>query len=229
MTKLFSQQAPYLFDKTAEEESEEERIRNFGQWILEGSKPGSAAAAVYVTHRVLPLNNANYGRIAAQAIATAEYFWKHFDALKKALASRVNLVMPFEPDCNLVAFTLNPKGNHSLDTLNQFARRLYEKLKPETQRPVQVNEFIGSHTLMLRDQMHPDLAAKLRRELESHAFTEDASDADTHASSLFIFRHTLMNPWLLKETDGKNYIDRYFEFLHRVVLEELEAISSLST
>jgi len=40
------------------------------------------------------------------------------------------------------------------------------------------------------------------------------TDPDAQADGLFVFRHTLMNPWLM-ETDenGQNYIDRYLVYL----------------
>ncbi|MCU7376013.1 pyridoxal-dependent decarboxylase [Paucibacter sp. O1-1] len=50
------------------------QFRKLGRYILEGSKSGAAAAAVYVTHSVLPLDYTQFGRITAETIHSAEAF-----------------------------------------------------------------------------------------------------------------------------------------------------------
>ncbi len=36
-----------------------------------------------------------------------------------------------------------------------------------------------------------------------------------------ILRHTLMNPWLSSENEGKNYLDKYCEYLKQVALDKV--------
>src|SRR5699024_3761703 len=60
-----------------------QRYRGLGQFIPEGSKAGAAAA--YVTHRVLPLDHAHFGRLPRATIQAAEAFHDHVRELAAAL------------------------------------------------------------------------------------------------------------------------------------------------
>ncbi|MEM8884311.1 MAG: pyridoxal-dependent decarboxylase, partial [Planctomycetota bacterium] len=67
---FITQKAAYVFDlgDAQLEKTMDEKLRNLGQYVLEGSKPGAAAAAVYVTHKVLPLDEEGMGRLPARAV-----------------------------------------------------------------------------------------------------------------------------------------------------------------
>ena len=77
---------------------------------------------MYVTHKVLPLDHAHFGRLPAQTIRSAEAF--HARALRFAddLHDAVRAVVPFAPDSNLVCFALNPVGNRRVAAANAFVR-----------------------------------------------------------------------------------------------------------
>lgn len=45
-----------------------------GAYILEGSKAGATAAAVWTAHRVLPLNVTGYGQLIGASIEAAQRF-----------------------------------------------------------------------------------------------------------------------------------------------------------
>ena len=54
---LVSVEAPYVFHEGAPDSA------HIGRFILEGSKPGAAAAAVWMSHQVLPLDARGYGAL----------------------------------------------------------------------------------------------------------------------------------------------------------------------
>ena len=70
---LLVEDADYVFSG-AQGDDYFSRFRKLGRFILEGSKSGAMAAAVYVTHQVLPLDHEHFGRITAQTIRSAEAF-----------------------------------------------------------------------------------------------------------------------------------------------------------
>ena len=204
---LLDERADYVFHDTSAA-SYPARYRNLGRFIPEGSKPGAAAAAAYVTHRVLPLDHANFGRLQAQTIRSAEAF--HARALRFAeeLAC-VHAIVPFEPDSNLVCLALNPAGNRDPAVANAFVARLHDELRCDPTQPLQLKEFFGSVT-----RLRPEVVgeAELHRILGRLGLADDGgADAD----GLLILRHTLMNPYLVDRENGISYIDRYFEFLAR--------------
>src|SRR5690606_39351223 len=58
---LVAADAPYVFHPGAPE------TQFIGRFILEGSKPGAAAAGVWMSHKVLPLDASGYGRLIAES------------------------------------------------------------------------------------------------------------------------------------------------------------------
>ena len=63
---------PYLVPAgTADGGSAADRDLFLGRFILEGSKPGAAAAAVWLSHKVLPLDERGYGYLIERTVVGA--------------------------------------------------------------------------------------------------------------------------------------------------------------
>ena len=56
-------------------------LLQLNRFILSGTKPGANAAALYVTHKVLPLNADYLGRVVRQSLRCAEYFYEKIKKL----------------------------------------------------------------------------------------------------------------------------------------------------
>lgn len=226
-----SQQAAYVFDlgDVEEREPRRQKLHNLGQYILEGSKSGAAAAAVHVTHRVLPLHSEGIGRLLKETVKSCEYFWDTAREMRVRLAESVRLCVPFEPDSNLVCLMMNPAGNDSLAVMNSFGRAVYERMRMDGERPLQVKEFIGSHTTIGKEILPEGLSDRILTDLgvDPGTFVRVPHDPARDAGSIFVLRHTLMSPWLrapVVEREGatKNYIDLYWEYLESVLGQVLE-------
>jgi len=186
------------------------RYRSLGQFIPEGSKSGAAAAAVYVTHKVLPLDHAHFGILPRATVRAAEIFDAHAQRFALEQADYVQALVPFAPDSNLVCLALNPRGNRSIAVANAFVRELHDMLRCDPRQPLQTKEFFGSVTTLRPDMLGPAQT--------THIFTAlglDTSTLDPREDRLMILRHTLMNPYLIDHENGISYIDRYFDFLGR--------------
>ena len=205
---LLAEEADYVFHGEAPKDYMR-RYRNLGQFIPEGSKSGAAAAGVYVTHKVLPLDHAHFGLLPAQTIHSAEAF--HARALRFAdeLQGVVHAIVPFAPDSNLVCFALNPVGNRCVATASEFVRRLHDELRSDPARPLQDKQFFGSVTTLRPDVLGETETRRIFDAigLDATTLAEDAGDR------LVILRHTLMNPYLIDQENGISYIDCYFEHL----------------
>ncbi len=213
IVRLLSTNADYVFSQ-----SENPDFEQVGQYILEGSKPGANAAAAYVAHSVLPLDNANFGRIIRQTVRSAEYFFDQLKLLKKRLSDKVCITIPFEPDSNLVTIAINPHGNQSLDIMNKFSNEIYQYLVHDPEAPIQSKEFLGSKTHLAIDNLTKEEQTSLFKKL--HLF--DKNSSTKKGDKILILRHTLMNPWLSAENNGINYIDAYCRFLEKILLVTLE-------
>ena len=190
------------------------RYRSLGQFIPEGSKSGAAAAAVYVTHKVLPLDHRHFGQLPRATVRAAEAFHARARRFALELADCVHALVPFAPDSNLVCLALNPRGNASVAGANAFVRALHDTLRCDPGQPLQLKEFFGSVT-----SLRPEVlgAAETTRILSAVALDTRTLEHDGDDDRLLILRHTLMNPYLIDHENGISYIDRYFEFLGRRV------------
>lgn len=222
------QKAAYVFDDdNLREKSVRQKLGDLGQYILEGSKPGASAASVYVTHKVLPLHSEGFGRILKGTVRACEYFFDHFQKLTNNLAGKVRLHVPFEPDSNIICFALNPVNNTSVRRMNEFARAVFDHMAVDTSLPIQRHEFIASKTKLFKHDITPEHSQTILDVLglASETFVASSNAPERAADHLFLIRNTLMNPWLLFEEKGENYIDKYFQYLNEIIDTELEAFA----
>lgn len=208
---LLTERADYVF-RAGDNHDYLARCRSLGQFIPEGSKPGAAAAAVYVTHKVLPLDHAHFGRLPRATVRAAEAFHARAQRFTLELAGRVRALVPFAPDSNLVCLALNPEGNTSVAMANAFVRTLHDELRCDPHQPLQIKEFFGSMT-----SLRPELLGSGQTWRVLAALGLDPNGFDDSTDHLLILRHTLMNPYLIDHENGISYIDRYFDFLERRV------------
>jgi glutamate/tyrosine decarboxylase-like PLP-dependent enzyme len=192
-----------------------QRFRQLGRYIPEGSKPGAAAAAVYVTHRVLPLDHENFGALPRESILATEAFRTAAARFAARLEGRLHCQVPFEPDSNLICLALNPAGNQDVATMNRFVRALHEGLSYDPRQPLQAREFFGSMTTLRPALLGEDDTARVLASLGLDPATLDAGGEDD--DRLVVLRHTLMNPFLLDSGNGISYLELYFDYLERRV------------
>ena len=218
---FITQEAAYVVDlgEVEDELPREQKLRNLGQYILEGSKPGAAAASVAVAHEVLPLHRDGLGRVLSHTIRACEYFYQSAREAAQRLQDRVRLLVPFEPDSNLVCLAVNRNGNRSLAMMNRFARRVFSRMKVDADRPVQIARFIGSYTSLCREDGEGEQCGRLLRKLgiDPSTFVAVPARPGHDADHIFILRHTLMNPFLLDGPGGRSYIDMYWDFLEEAI------------
>ncbi|HET9484760.1 MAG TPA: pyridoxal-dependent decarboxylase [Xanthomonadales bacterium] len=197
-----------------------ERHADLGRYTPEGSRPGAAAAAVYVTHRVVPLDHEHFGRILGEGIRAAEAFRGAAHAFARRVADVARVLVPFEPDTNLVCLALNPSGNRDVAAMNAYVRALHARLDADAHSPVQAREFYGSTTTIRAGLLGAGATRTLLDEIGVDPATLDPGSE--RADHIVVLRHTLMNPFLIDGENGISYIDGYFEFLER----ELRALAA---
>jgi glutamate/tyrosine decarboxylase-like PLP-dependent enzyme len=115
---------PYLTPASGEAPDDE---RFLGRWILEGSKPGAAAAAVWLSHRVVPLDVRGYGTIIARAVAGAH-------RLHAALSTPGTVLLP-APDLSVVNWIMLHPTVQGLAGINAMNEAVYRLLSPGEETP----------------------------------------------------------------------------------------------
>ncbi len=220
-----AQGAPYLGSATPRESGElafYNKFRRLGHYTLEGSKPGAAAAAAYVTHRVLPLDAGHFGKLLRHSVQSTEYLYDHINAMRERIKDCVHVSIPIQPDSNLVCIAFNPVGNDALAVANAFTTSIYEHLRVDRTARLQTHVFFGSSTVLYRRMLHVQDAARILAELgiAGYTFTESPEAPARDADGLLILRHTLMNPCLRDDVNHVDYVEKYCLYLEQLLRNE---------
>ncbi|MPQ42558.1 pyridoxal phosphate-dependent decarboxylase family protein [Clostridium tarantellae] len=207
MRNTISYFASYVFQKDA-------KVPDLlGAFILEGSKPGAAAAAVWTAHRVLPLNITGYGQLLGASIEGAYNLFNKLNAVKeyKVGDKIVEVYTLATPDFNMVDYVLNLKGNKDLAKMNELTYAFYKKVSYFTQP--YANDLILSHTQFSYDD-YGDSPVGI---VEKCGMTKDEWDK---VHTITLLRSCVLSPFLNKPEVFKYYSDQ----MDKAIVEKLEEI-----
>ncbi len=198
---LVSTEAPYVFHAGAGESAQ------IGRFILEGSKPGAAAAAVWMSHRVLPLDSSGYGRLVGETAKGAR-------ALHRRLATAdyapfVLRPLP-DPDLNIVCFALGHPQLRTLEETNAFALRVHQAMSSGEGRSARRIDYFVTQTL-LRSGEYGKAALPL---VESLGFTHEDY---VRVGGLRVIRCTVMDPFLAQRRGRVDFIEGFAQTLGEVM------------
>jgi hypothetical protein len=204
--------APYVFKRP--EPGQPDVL--IGAYILEGSKPGAAAAAVWTAHRTLPLDVRGYGLLVGETIDGAQAL--HF-ALEKLAArrtfvclGRLVFVRPVvKPDLNIVTYAFNFVGNRDLDVMNDLNRRIAGECfgpLPAAGATMLERSFIISST----DFTYEEYGEAPGEFLARMGISEDAWKPK---GSVTVLRSTVMSPYLTTDYVDTNYVERFLDDITR--------------
>jgi hypothetical protein len=214
--ELIATEAPYIFH------GDERHSRPFiGRHILEGSKPGAAAAACWFAHRVVPLDQSGYGLLIGKSIGGAQELCRrlsHELAPELAREGIILRILNQPPDANVFCFVVNRDGNASMAEMNRINQAIYDELKFNPESVIQRHNFIISSTDLTYAQyglegsqgkgcLHEHLTAL---GIPSEEFGE--------VGSMKALRSTVMSPWLALARGGAtDYIAAFAAVLKQVI------------
>ncbi|KLU15331.1 MULTISPECIES: pyridoxal phosphate-dependent decarboxylase family protein [Xenorhabdus] len=146
--ELISSHAAYVFEDHDDKTNTINR-GILGSSIMEGSKSGATAAALWAAHRLLPLNINGYGKIIAAGIVTAQRLLNKLANLPPIEIGKHRFevhIFP-SPDFHMINFTFKEIGSESLSNHNALNKRLYELCSYSTGRAY-ANDFLTSSTIL---------------------------------------------------------------------------------
>ncbi len=234
--ELVAQEAAYVLGGRIR--TSQPREVHIGKYVLEGSKPGAAAAATFLSHRVVPLNETGYGAILGQLLQITRAFQDRFQEFAKTVQDEFICQLLTPPDTNILVYAFNPADNERLDLMNRFNQKLYQELSIDPSSPVQTHRFIVSHTELSHKMYNPlvvqDFLEKMGVQkkyfissLELNQMQDEGKVG--YDDIVAVFRTTLMNPFTIERAHGnKDYIHLLFETLEpllRKVRQTLEISS----
>lgn len=205
---LVAEGAPYIFDNRSQDHED------LGKFILEGSKPGAAAAAVLFNHRMMPLDDSGYGRHLLALCRLAQDFYHRlvrWEASRQQRGSPFALLPVARPETNIVCLIVLPDASRSLagvDRLNEHVARRFGVRDVES---VQSYDYLVSKTR---------IAAASRFVTHHPLLSALAPDCD----ELTCLRLVFMNRWAEGETaGGRGYLDDFLDTLGAHVETLLDA------
>lgn len=213
-------------------------IKAVGPYILEGSKPGAAAAATWLAHKIITLDTHGHGKIIRTTILNTRKLVKYIDnhermffKIDEVLHGKDNLPKrPFtfkslyDPDSNVICFIALPvrysgkrllKQVVTLKELNMINLKLYKYLSIQDAATPYSQEFFVSKTEFKDSQYSFSSIKPLLDKLE-------ISESDYREYGFFALRCTLMNPWHWEaQKSGMDYLMEFVANLHKLAREIL--------
>jgi glutamate/tyrosine decarboxylase-like PLP-dependent enzyme len=185
-----------------------------GRYILEGSKPGPAAAAVWLSHKVIPLDERGCGYLIERTVAGALMFHA---ALATADLSPFGVVTLPVPDINIVCYVLCHPSLTTLRAVNDFNERVYTRmsLARNDGRP----EYIITRT-RLRSPAYDGAIDPILAAMAVGSVREWKASG---AEGLVVLRSTIMDPFLAAPSPAPDHASGFLGALRRACGEVLAA------
>ena len=201
--ELVSTDPPYL-SQVREGEATEERF--LGRYIFEGSKPGAAAASVWLSHKVLPLDERGYGHLVERTVLGAR---RLHGALGAASMGEFRAVMLPEPDINIVCWVMHHPRLRTLAAVNGLNEGIYQRMS--LSRAGAQPEYIITRT-RFQTPMYDGAVDPI---LEALGVCSAAEWKAAGADGLVVLRSTVMDPFLVSPPPAPDHVTGFIGALRR--------------
>lgn len=195
MREVISYFATYVFEKGAEVPA------LLGAYILEGSKSGATAVAVWAAHHVLPLNISGYGKLIGASIEGALRFYDFLNQQSFKVGDKeIEVHSLVRPDFNMVDYVFKEKGNNDLVEMNKLNHAFYEQASYVAEN-IYNNEFITSHT----DFAISDYGNSPLKFVKDLGFSEEEW---YRAGKVTILRAAVLTPYMNEQENFEKYVPK---------------------
>lgn len=141
-----------------------------GKYILEGSKPGASAAAVYFSNKIIPLNTDGYGGLFLDLLRiTGEFHRLLLESNKDREFSKFFEFVPItDPQSNLLCFFVKLKHDLRVSVTNVFNEELIWHFFPRATDHIQEFCYYVSKTSLKFSKLESELPSlgELEKDVE---------------------------------------------------------------
>lgn len=205
-------------------------IDAFAPFILEGSKPGAAAASLWLSSRIIPLNRNNHGLIIRDSIiADRELYewiftWQkiyRFSDIQEDLQYDFKL-FGSKPDTNVVVFVIKGHSNTSLKAMNKLTTEVYKNFSIQAEQGSKEysysQSFFLSKTTMEDEHYKYDVFKDL---FKQWGINTNTAKNEYLTEGLVVLRATIMNPYIasIRRTTKQNLLKDFVWELHKCANE----------
>ena len=191
-----------------------------GQWTLEGSRPGAAAAACYMANQLLPFNQNGYGLLIRNTIQMANTFMVLINEFNtNSTLNRGYQIFPLykQPETNIVEYVLvNSDKIKKVKYLNILTQKLYDNFSISGKTIIPSKNFMVAKEDFEEKDIHSNIWSELEKD---HKITKDEGD------KLIILSSVFMNPLSIYIDDVEKYYREFFkemvEYAENVAMPEI--------
>ncbi|MFN5946074.1 MAG: pyridoxal phosphate-dependent decarboxylase family protein [Phycisphaerae bacterium] len=215
------QDAPYI-EGTPRDVQYERTSQSIGLYVLEGSKPGAAAAGVWLSHSLIPLDNTGHGVLIRETVRNACELHALLEQYAEHVATPMRAICVCPPGSNIVCYAFMPANNlATLAQINELNRRLFARFTLEDGQRVYDQRFFVSRTTLAPSRYAAETVAPFLTRLNV------TPQAYEHAGGVFLLRSTLMNPWYSPaKKRGRYFLSELVAELFAAAEQEWKAISA---
>ncbi len=208
LKEFVAEKAAYIFDNTDTDESGELNDFHLGKYILEGSKPGAAAASVYFSNKMIPLSFDGYGAQLYELCSIANDFHELLLERNKIWKEQgFQIITVGRPQTNIQCFLVVHESMKSIQEVNEFNDKLTNHFGVKKSSNIQAHEYIISHTKV----HHPSKFSNSNELLVN---------LESNVDGLVLMRTVFMNRWVRK-SQAKNtpYLEDFLNKLMKIAQE----------
>lgn len=207
-------------------------IESFGPFILEGSKPGAAAASLYLANKTVPLTMKGHGSIVRASLLAARELYEWLTHWNKMMDFNENdtdyefvPITEFAPQTNLVVFAIKKKTSSLLRVMNDLTKRVYDQFT--IQAELGEREYSYSQPFFLSRTMFE--ASTYPYESLKPFFKKNriSNPNETYRKyGLEVLRATVMSPYinLMRDLAGQNVVKKFLEEISKVAAESVKKL-----
>jgi len=185
---------------------------SIGHYVLEGSKPGAAAAAAWTAHQVSPLNMDGYGQLLGRTIKTTNMFYEYMTNAAPLVTKngrKYRFVVLTKPDLNILDYVIKEVDNPRLEDMNKLNQAIYNACS-YISGDLTKKDFIVSKTVFSPAE-YGDIPLDFIRKC---GFTDEEWKK---TPSVLVLRSTVMTPYLAREEEARAYFERLRVILTNII------------
>ena len=122
--EVVSCDAPYLWLQDGDPDA------FVGRFTLEGSRPGAVAAACWLAHSAIPLDQSGHGKILALSILSARQLYQTLQKYLVNSDTNEQVALLHQPHMNMICYVPYRKNMKTLEEIKDLTIGVVEKLSP---------------------------------------------------------------------------------------------------
>jgi hypothetical protein len=205
----------------------------FAPFIVEGSRPGAAASALWLTVKTIPPTMREAGLIIKSSVLGARELYEWLVHWEKIMAYNRKdtdyLFVPFTlypPDTNIVIFGVKKKTSNSLSKMNEVTRLVYENFTIQAELGEREYSYAQPFFLSKTEFQEPRYPFETLKHLFTRYFKDHLGRTrdEYKSNGLVVLRATVMNPylWLARDTSYRYLLKEFMEELSKAASESVK-------